>query len=322
MIVLWIVVVKKFCSCCLVDTKQPTIFMNYKKIFSLITIFLVVGGYSAKNEIHFFTVYLQGCSKPVVKPDQTESVSVEPDQQPVCPVGVKHLSDVKIKSSQSYSYSIDQGRLDAQNTVREAALREASNSYKIRIISKLKNSVICRSATPEDREICEQKIDYITELTSDNLIDKIETDYQDIGDNKICVTAIVTFSKEEENKLKELENKTKKPTMVVPPPIVPPPRPNPTESAMSYFNQGESFLNQKKYAQAFESFHQAIDIDKGDSAANHFPQVFFLIALSYYADNKCINSRMKLSIHYYLEKFKNGKYYFQAQQLLEQKSCD
>ena len=112
-------------------------------------------------------------------------------KSPECPVGVKFLNDVTIESSQSYLYSIDQGRQKAKEIVRFIALQEASESYKLRLISRLKSSIIC--TTHDKREICDKKIKHFIQLTSDNLVDKVETTYQDISLNKICVTAIIHF---------------------------------------------------------------------------------------------------------------------------------
>lgn len=94
-----------------------------------------------------------------------------------------------------------------------------------------------------------------------------------------------------------------------------------TRLAIKYFNKGASFFNEKKHTEAFNFFYKAIDIDKGSSAENNFPQVFFLIALSSYAHNNCINMGMKRSIQFYLKIFNNGKYRFYAERLLKKKSC-
>lgn len=142
--------------------------LHYNKLFFLIILVLIIG-------------LSQGCG---TTPNKEK-------QFPVCPVGVKPLSDVIIESSQSYSYSIDQGRLAAKNRVKSLALQEASESYRLRVISELKSSIIC--TTRKNTESCNEKIKHIMQLTSDNLVDKVETKYQDISSNKICVTARVHF---------------------------------------------------------------------------------------------------------------------------------
>ncbi len=112
--------------------------------------------------------------------------AISPQQE--YPEGVEFLSDVKIKSALCYSY-IDEGKESARNQVTAMALTKASESYKLRIKSKLEMSAMCTKQ--KNKESCETKIEHIMQLTSDNLVEKVETKYQDISHKKICVTAIV-----------------------------------------------------------------------------------------------------------------------------------